>query len=556
MRATRAAAVGVFVGAALGAGGSALARHRDPAPTDVGSGPLERAAGTPSEEAGLAAAPPESRPARGSVVCLDLRLLHDPVVPDAAKGEGATHVPAWVWVARAHARAGRWGTMRDVVLAALDAGGSTAEAHALLRWMPDEERRAAYAALRARGHEAAIDRWLEAVAAKDDDPGRSFERLLGLVREKRADVGEAARRLGAIDARRADVALGEVAERDAWGSPVLRFAADGFRLAGAKDVASAWDARAGAKAREEAAVLRAARRARIAKRPDDPQAWLDLSRLQDGEGDRAGAVASLRKALELDAFADEAIAELLRLDPAAGLPYAEAARERTTSSEVIGLLARVYLARGRTSEALDLVLRLPDGDAGEWWEAGAAALDPGRVLRWLDLRPRRAEFLRARGDALAALGRAGAAFDAYRAAFEAGQRGRTFLLALAAASPVQATALLEEARRVAPDDDYEVALGEARRLATGGGDPGPRVRGLADDGDEWASVVLAAAGDAPTLARLETATREDPENAWAWWALAEALARLGRTREATAARARAVALEPHELPWLVRAAVP
>ncbi len=549
MRATWAAASGLSIGLALGWGGAEALLEAPAGPLGAqGTRPAEPAPPVPVP-ATLArrAEPTKTAPVEpGRVVRLDVRALLAGALPQQRK-RGPTP-PAWVDVARVLARIERWSEVAELLVSAVEAGGSAGDAAAVLRLLPDPDRARACAALRAAGHGDVVDPWLEATATATEPA--DLDRLLAVLPAGGEDFTDTVRRLALLDARRADSALVRLAHERGWKSDGLALIAEGFRRAGADDLATGWRTRtAEALAREEDALW-AERRKALGESPPTVEGLVELASIQERDGDHGGALRTLAQALSIDAFDESALETLLDLDPRAAIPWLEAASGRMSAS-LLRSLVEAEIAEGRLERAAAMVLLLPDDDARTWWEAGIGAFDPAAVLRFLDGRPRAGAFARARGDALGAMGRPAEAYEEWLAAFDAYDEDLDFLRALAAAQPAKAAAFLER-ERASRTGNGAVALAaiEARRLAGPSGEALAALRSLAENGGLDAVLILAEGGDETALARLAEETTLRPGDSEAWWRLGQAHARRGAIEAAKSAWDRALAIQAKDPVWL------
>jgi tetratricopeptide (TPR) repeat protein len=556
----------LLVGLALGAGGAlaAVATGRtQPVPPVSDAEVLGPARAAPGEVVATlvpAPAPAEpAPPARGSpagaaVVEVDLGdLLELAKTPPGKNATWSVHAT----IADLYAHAGRDGALRRVLDAALAAGESPTNLIGYLALLPPERRaRALSSFLADHPDPKPAPATLAWVWLACGDPTRALAAASEHLAALKGNDQPLLASLYAADADKADFLAWRLATEGDWPAASLSSAIAAACAASRLDLVPRWQQRLQLLQgpvpvvkdpteddRQQAVALA---EQQMREEPEDADRWVEVARTRAEAGDRRGALAAWRTAIEKAGPDSDLLTQFAAFDAAAAFPTIEAAARETQEDDVLLAYVDACLRVGKPDEAGAAFFRMHTLEADEWLHAGIASLAPwpalARMERLLSHRAYRekAVFHLARADALLALGRGAAAYDAYLKFEDGGGDKDRAWDGLLRADPVRAAARFGE-MRTGPDSEVSERLESVHALALLRSGRAEAAKALAEpllarweagsDAGETPLPLIAPIFPERVLALVERLAEYDYDRD----VVAETLAALGRTAAARAA---------------------
>jgi tetratricopeptide (TPR) repeat protein len=489
---------------------------------------------------------------------------------ERAKGASTSSTSFWTSIATLYALAGRMEEFARAATRALESGSEPPAVLGMVAALPSDRRLPALAALLAAAPERPWDVLeLAKIHAGADDVAGAYA-ILAKDANPQRDLSDVVSEMVRADPQGAASLLLNGTPRLTLDSKTLLRAASILFEGDHKDLAATFVERAKQAGATTAAVLEVLTRSdptaaaalaesSVATNPKDSVTWGRLAALRLKAGDKAGAFAAYREAALLAPGEEDYAKGLFRADPQGALPVLVEVAKASTNDEVLGLVARAYLANGRVKEALDQYERAHEADPHDYsWLRGMVALDPARAadhLAALVRDPRMAnddEIVGAYANALVETGHRAEAFDRYLQAHRRDSSDLEWLRGLAKSDPMRAEPFIEEYAKQKPDsDDVEGLRGE---IYAGLGRRADAIAAFErclqkDPDDESWMVALSQVAPERGLAMLEGVVQKKPEDGDAWGYLARAYKGLGRMAEAKAAYDKAVEDDPLDSDW-------
>jgi tetratricopeptide (TPR) repeat protein len=453
--------------------------------------------------------------------------------------------------------AGRVGALRRVLDAALAAGEDPSALLGLVAWLPPEKRAQTLAEFLAAHPEAkpapfaVAWAWIHAQA-----PAKALPAAVEHLTAVRGADPTLVAQLYLADADRADFVLWKLATEQDWPVAPMAIAIAGASGAGRADLVPRWQQRI---QRAQPAVVvheapqvdlqQAVGIAEQAARedPEETDRWIELARARAEAGDRRGAVAAWRTAVEKSGPDAEVFRAFAAFDAAAAFSTIEAAARDSQEDDVLLAYVQVCLRVGKPDEAGAAFFRMHTLEVDDWLNAEIAMLAPwpalARVDRVLAHRAYRdsQEMLLARADALLALGRGSAAYDAYQRYEDVGGHHDRAWDGLLRSDPVRAAARFDAMRTASDaetgdriDSVHALALLRAGRTEAAKAAAEPVLARWETEGDVDGEAVPRLAPVFPERV-IALAERLVAEGALDRRFLGESLAAIGRTAGARAA---------------------